>query len=79
MGQSIEFSVDTEKPWQLNAVTSRLADPPLGVFGGEAGAAGSFKVNGQPVQTQARITLDGSDVIRLELPGGGGYGAPDDA
>ena len=79
LGQSIEFSVDTEKPWQLNAVTSRLADPPLGVFGGEAGAAGSFKVNGQPVQTQARITLEGSDVVRLELPGGGGYGAPDDA
>ncbi|MDE0067006.1 MAG: hydantoinase B/oxoprolinase family protein [Acidimicrobiaceae bacterium] len=79
LGQTIEFSVDTEKPWQLNAVTSRLADPPLGVFGGEPGAAGSFKVNGEPVQTQARITLDGSDVIRLELPGGGGYGAPDDA
>ncbi len=79
LGQTIEFSVDTEKPWQLNAVTSRLADPPLGVFGGGPGAAGSFKVNGQPVQTQARITLDGSDVIRLELPGGGGYGAPEDA
>ncbi|MCY3850051.1 MAG: hydantoinase B/oxoprolinase family protein [Acidimicrobiaceae bacterium] len=79
LGQTIEFSVDTDRPWQLNAVTSRLADPPLGVFGGEAGAAGSFKVNGEPVQTQARITLDGSDVVRLELPGGGGYGAPDDA
>ncbi len=57
-------------------MTSRLADPPLGIFGGEAGDAGSFKVNGEPVQTQARITLSGDDVIRLELPGGGGYGAP---
>ncbi len=73
-GQSIEFSVDTERPWQLNAVTSRLAEAPQGLFGGEPGAAGSFMVNGEKVQTQARITLDGDDVVRLELPGGGGYG-----
>ncbi len=77
LGQAIEFSVDTDRPWQLNAVTSRLADAPLGLFGGEAGSAGSFKVNGQRVETQARISLTGDDVIRLELPGGGGYGTPE--
>ena len=76
LGQVIEFSVDTDRPWQLNAVTSRLSDPPQGVFGGEPGEAGSFQVNGEPVQTQSRITLDGDDVVRLELPGGGGYGPP---
>ena len=27
--------VDTARPWQLNAVTSRLAVPPEGIFGGE--------------------------------------------
>ncbi len=75
LGQVVEFSVATAKPWQLNAVTSRLAEPPQGVFGGEAGSAGSFKVNGEPVVTQARITLAPDDVVRLELPGGGGYGA----
>jgi len=73
-GQSIEFSVDTDRAWQLNAVTSRLAEPPQGLFGGEAGLAGSFLVNGEKVQTQARLTLAGDDVVRLELPGGGGYG-----
>ncbi len=77
LGQVIEFSVDTEKPWQLNAVTSRLAEPPQGVFGGQPGGAGAFLVNGEAVQTQARITLGGDDVVRLELPGGGGYGTPD--
>ena len=30
LGQTIEFSVDTTRPWQLNAVTSRLAVPPGG-------------------------------------------------
>ncbi|MGH1489564.1 MAG: hydantoinase B/oxoprolinase family protein [Acidimicrobiales bacterium] len=77
LGQTIEFSVATDKAWQLNAVTSRLSAPPLGLFGGEAGAAGSFKVNGESVETQARISLAGEDVVRLELPGGGGYGTPE--
>ncbi len=76
LGQVVEFSVDTTKAWQLNAVTSRLAEAPQGVFGGEAGQAGSFKINGEPVVTQARLNLKPSDVVRLELPGGGGYGAP---
>jgi N-methylhydantoinase B len=75
LGQVVEFSVATSKPWQLNAVTSRLAEPPQGVFGGQPGAAGSFRVNGESVVTQARITLAPGDVVRLELPGGGGYGA----
>ena len=58
-------------------MTSRLAEPPQGVFGGEPGSAGSFRVNGEPVVTQARLTLQPDDVVRLELPGGGGYGAPE--
>ena len=73
-GQTIEFSVDTENYWELNAVTSRLSDPPKGIFGGESGAAGSFQVNGKSVKTQNRIKLEAEDVIRLDLPGGGGYG-----
>ncbi len=75
MGQTIEFSVDTERPWQLNAVTSRLAVPPEGIFGGEPGASGSFTVNGNDVTTQSRVTLQPGDQVRLDLPGGGGYGA----
>ena len=77
-GQVIEFTVDTSRPWQLNAVTSRLAQGPGGLFGGGAGATGSFTVNGEPVVTQQRITLQPGDVVRLELPGGGGYGAAEE-
>ncbi len=76
-GQVIEFTVDTDRPWQLNAVTSRLRVPPRGLFGGEPGRAGRFLVNGEPVRTQARIELQPGDVVTLELPGGGGYGTGD--
>ena len=55
-------------------MTSRLAEAPQGIFGGEPGATGQFSVNGEAVTTQARITLQPDDVIRLDLPGGGGYG-----
>jgi len=75
LGQTIEFTV-SEAPhgWQLNAVTSRLAVPPQGIFGGGEGAAGGFSVNGEPVRTQARISLHEGDRVRLDLPGGGGCG-----
>jgi N-methylhydantoinase B len=76
LGQVIEFTVDTQRPWMLNAVTSRLAHGPAGLFGGGPGAVGRFVVNGEPVRTQARIQLQPGDVVRLELPGGGGYGDP---
>jgi N-methylhydantoinase B/oxoprolinase/acetone carboxylase alpha subunit len=49
---------------------------PEGIFGGEPGAPGSFTVNGEPVRTQSRFTLQPGDHVRLDLPGGGGYGPP---
>jgi N-methylhydantoinase B len=76
LGQVIEFTVENGRDWTLNAVTSRLAFAPLGLFGGSQGAAGSFVVDGEPVRTQKRIDLHSGAVVRLELPGGGGYGAP---
>ncbi len=74
LGQTIEFQVDTKERWQLNAVTSRLEHAPQGILGGGQGAPGSFRVNGEPVRSQARLELEPSDVVRLDLPGGGGYG-----
>jgi N-methylhydantoinase B len=77
LGQVIEFTVENGRDWTLNAVTSRLAHPPQGLFGGAAGAPGRFLVNDEPVRTQKRIDLHSGDLVRLELPGGGGYGESD--
>ena len=78
-GQTIEFVVDTDREWQLNAVTSRLTEAPQGLGGGEPGAGGRFCVNGEPVTTQARLRLGPADVVCLDLPGGGGFGPPGEA
>ena len=69
LGQTVEFTVDAPKGWQLNAVTSRLAVPPEGIFGGEAGESGNFTVNDEAVRTQARVALKSGDRVRLDLPG----------
>lgn len=75
LGQVVEFTVVTDRRWTLNAITSRLRHAPEGIFGGQDGEAGSFEVNGEPVRTQQRMDLDPGDLVRLELPGGGGYGS----
>ena len=31
-------------------------------------------MNGKPLETQNRIKLEAEDIVRLDLPGGGGYG-----
>jgi N-methylhydantoinase B len=74
-GQVIEFHMNTDQPWLLNAVPSRLDRGPDGLDGGEPGASGHFEVNGQPVSEARKITMQPGDVVRLETPGGGGYGA----
>ena len=33
-------------------------------------------VSGKPIRPKGRQTVPGGDVIRLELPGGGGFGNP---
>ncbi len=76
-GQVIEFHMNTDKPWLLNAVPSRLDAGPEGLDGGDPGAAGKFTVNGKPVNEAKKITMEPGDVVRLETPGGGGFGALD--
>ena len=74
-GQIISFSVDTQFPWLLNAVPSRMLHGPDGVDGGGPGAPGRFLVNGLPVNEARKLTMSADDVVTLETPGGGGYGA----
>jgi N-methylhydantoinase B len=76
LGQVVEFTVENDRKWTLNAVASRLAHAPAGLFGGDPGQVGAFLVNGMPVRTQKRIDLESGDIVRMELPGGGGYGEP---
>lgn len=74
-GQVIGFHMRTNQPWLLNAVPSRLDEGPEGLDGGADGAAGRFLVNGRPMSEGKKMTMQPGDVVVLETPGGGGYGA----
>ena len=52
--------------------------PPDGLFGGRPGSAGRIEVNGEPIvpTSSPEVVFGAGDVVRLLLPGGGGYGDP---
>jgi N-methylhydantoinase B/oxoprolinase/acetone carboxylase alpha subunit len=74
-GQIIGFHMRTDQPWLLNAVPSRLDEGPEGLDGGDNGEAGRFTVNGKPMSEGKKMMMQAGDVVVLETPGGGGYGA----
>jgi N-methylhydantoinase B len=55
----------------------RINNPARGRDGGGLGAPGRVGlVSGKPIRSKGRQTVTGGDFIRLELPGGGGFGDP---
>jgi N-methylhydantoinase B len=59
---------------RLSLLTERRAHAPRGVRGGAPGAPGRNLVNGRELPAKATLDLAAGDVVRIETPGGGGYG-----
>ena len=62
------------EPCSLSLITERRALAPRGLQGGGNGAPGRNLVNGAPVGAKVALDLQAGDVVRVETPGGGGYG-----
>ncbi len=62
----------------LSLVTERRRTPPRGAAGGADGLPGRNLVNGREVGPKVAMELRAGDVVRIETPGGGGYGAADE-
>ena len=60
---------------RLSLLTQRRARGPHGAAGGEDGRPGRNLVNGRELPAFATVDLEPGDVLRIETPGGGGYGA----
>jgi N-methylhydantoinase B len=59
---------------EASLLTERRRHAPRGVAGGDAGATGRNLLNGEAIGARAAVTLHTGDVLRVETPGGGGYG-----
>ena len=77
LGQIIELGGADGNPVALLCNFERLDNPARGRAGGGLGAPGRVTLaSGRPIRAKGRQTVPGSDFIRLELPGGGGFGDP---
>ncbi|MCB9605122.1 MAG: hydantoinase B/oxoprolinase family protein [Polyangiaceae bacterium] len=56
-------------------LSERRQVAPFGLSGGEPGARGRNLLNGKPLPAKAQLMLRAGDRLRIETPGGGGYGA----
>jgi N-methylhydantoinase B len=55
-------------------ITERRRHPPRGREGGGDGMPGRNLLNGDPLPAKAAGELGPGDRLRIETPGGGGYG-----
>jgi N-methylhydantoinase B len=60
----------------VTLLTERRRHAPRGVHGGAPGAVGRNLLNGESLPAKCRRSLVAGDVVTIETPGGGGYGAP---
>ncbi len=60
---------------RLSVLAERRAHGPHGAAGGADGAAGRTLVNGEAQPAKVTKQLRAGDVVRIETPGGGGFGA----
>ena len=76
-GDGVVRELEVLAPCRLSLLTERRARQPQGVEGGEPGAAGRNLLNGEPLPAKVTRPLEAGDVVRIETPGGGGFGAPE--
>jgi N-methylhydantoinase B len=77
LGQVIELGGADGNPVALLCNFERIRNPARGRDGGGLGAPGGVSlVSGKPIRSKGRQTVPGGDYIRLEWPGGGGFGNP---
>jgi len=59
---------------EASILSERRRHAPRGSAGGGDGAPGRNSLNGSPVPAKQNLRLRAGDVLRIETPGGGGWG-----
>jgi N-methylhydantoinase B len=77
LGQSIEIAAEDGHEFDFSAMFDRISHPARGRDGGEGGAAGSVTLDdGTRMRAKGWQSVPAGRRLRLELPGGGGFGDP---
>ena len=79
-GDGVIREIETLVPAVVTIVTERRSRQPWGLAGGQPGRSGvnrgTFADDERGLPGKAALELSAGDVIRIETPGGGGWGAP---
>ncbi|MBJ3775216.1 hydantoinase B/oxoprolinase family protein [Acuticoccus mangrovi] len=79
LGQVVEIGADVGHHFHFNAMFDRVDHPARGREGGEAGAPGRVMLDdGTPMAAKGRQYVPPERRLVLELPGGGGFGPPEE-
>lgn len=62
-------------PCTATLLTERRRIAPPGANGGAPGAVGANRLNDEELPAKTRVTMQAGDVLTIETPGGGGWGA----
>jgi N-methylhydantoinase B len=73
-GDGIVRELEAMEPMRFSLIAERRRHAPQGRDGGRPGKPGRDLLNGQPVPAKAEGELTPGDRLRIETPGGGGYG-----
>ncbi|HEY6430960.1 MAG TPA: hydantoinase B/oxoprolinase family protein [Acetobacteraceae bacterium] len=76
LGQEILIESRSDTPIAVSFLAERTVIPAFGLAGGEPGATGMLRVNGEAVDPKRQYVLRQGDTVLLATPGGGGHGAP---
>jgi N-methylhydantoinase B len=75
-GDGVIRELEALEPLLYSLITERRRHAPPGANGGEAGAKGRNLLDGAELPPKATGMLAPGQRLRIETPGGGGYGAP---
>jgi N-methylhydantoinase B len=73
-GDGVVRELEALDEMRFSLITERRRHAPPGASGGEDGARGRNLLNGEELPPKASGTLRPGDRLRIETPGGGGYG-----
>jgi N-methylhydantoinase B len=76
LGQLTEFARRGDSRWSVSSIADRTVYAAPGLQSGGSGALGEVIVDGKKLHAKALKDLDPSDIVHVNLPGGGGYGDP---
>ena len=75
-GDGLVRELEFLRPAAVSIVASRRRRAPFGLMGGGFGAMGLDTLNGEHIDAQVAFEVARGDRVRIETPGGGGFGAP---